>query len=194
MRQFSRSASELPSEWPQPSVEGYHPPGVPPELVPDAPAEEVDVPIAVEPPAPAAGRTGSVTSTYAAPAEPAFARTALAASHFPRAFEESPKYTLGPPRICATRPCPAIADTCATFGISGPGAAASSLTARSAGPVSRGPPGGTVSGTTGSGELTTRSCSSIPSLATATFRPATETIATGRRSSPRLRSTRRHPA
>jgi hypothetical protein len=57
----------------------------------EAPAEGLVVVLALEPPAPAAGRTGSVTSTYAAPAEPASARTALAASHLARALDASPK-------------------------------------------------------------------------------------------------------
>jgi hypothetical protein len=52
---------------------------------------ELDVVDPLWVPAPAAARTGSVTSMYEAPAEPLSASTALAASHFARALELLPK-------------------------------------------------------------------------------------------------------
>src|SRR5436305_11089880 len=50
MRQFSRNASDLPSEVPQPSVEGYHPPDLPEEPAPVLPVAALPVlPVAPAP-------------------------------------------------------------------------------------------------------------------------------------------------
>ena len=75
-------------------------PEAPAPVLPEAPVAPVESDDAEEPlalaellgtPAPAAGRIGSVTSMYAAPAEPGSASTALAAIHLARALDASPK-------------------------------------------------------------------------------------------------------
>jgi hypothetical protein len=66
------------------------------EPVEEAAEEPVEEPVEeafVDPfdPAPAAGRSGSVTSMYSAPADPGSARTAAAADHFAARRLVSPK-------------------------------------------------------------------------------------------------------
>ena len=86
----------------------------------DDPAEDAGpAPEAAEPAAapadPAAGRSGSTTSMYDAPEEPASASTPAAAVHFELRSVGSPNYTLGPWRSSTTRPCPAFDVTPSTW-------------------------------------------------------------------------------